>query len=135
MGQLCIPISLVFPLIHLLIESVDNHLLSVDNKTGLGITLTVPSTAPHPRCWTVLKTLPYSLYKRTGFSLILVNLACLFPRFHPQLYPHPCLLKVNSCYLCIVSSCRAAPTTSLISPELQLFPLLHKPYYDYYIYR
>jgi len=135
MGQLYIPISLVFPLIHLLIEAVDNHSLFVDNEVGLGITLTSLSATPYPRYWTVLKNPPYILYKRLDFSVILANLARLFPRFHPQLYPHPCLLKANPFCLWIVSSYRADPTTSSISPKLQLFPPLHKPYYDYYIYK
>ena len=83
------------PISLLLIEPVDNRLLSVDNGAGLGITLTSPFATPYARYWTVPKNPPYILYKCPDFSVILANLAHLFSRLHPQLYSHPCLLKAN----------------------------------------
>ena len=128
------PTSLVFSPIHLLIEPVDNRPVSVDNIASVWITSTDLSASLYPRYWTALKNSPYILYNHLDFSVILVNLAHLFPRFHPQFYPHLCLLKTNPCCLQIVSSCYLAPTTSYTSPKPQLFPLPHKPY-CYYIYK
>jgi len=85
MGQLYMPISLAFPLIHLWIESVDNRLLSVDNKMSLGITFRCPPDTPYPRYCAELRSPPYILQQISLIiSEILVNLASLPPAFIPN---------------------------------------------------
>jgi len=81
------------PISLLLIEPVDNRLLSVDNGAGLGITLTSPFATPYARYWTVPKNPPYILYKCPDFSVILANLARLSPPISSPILSTPLFAK------------------------------------------